>query len=790
MTDINVDLRAVIDAVEIESAARYFIHGVPREVPDTVPAGTAVENELPRLISALAEDIYNRLYIRPSTPGVSAPDALAERELAAALSAANTGQGSWETGWTVRRIEMDGRVVVARDKVEFWAPGSGVRACAGDTIRPGAKCRVWVAKEQRGLVPGFYLAIGDGDANETDSGENNDPQGRLYWHLMPQTAARFIAVTTALLNGSEFWFRAKVLSNPDAYYRADAGVIYFRRRDDSRIGEIVGRIHSAIATGLRPDVPLFTKRLAGGLGFAEDPSDSLSFGEHRCRMVAESLWRSFLLRDVGREARAATLAAAFQEKGFDAARPYLGAESSHGDPRLLALAETTAAGACVSPKKEALVAPRQTDVLSEIPLELAVRIGEQLCQSAFWDRGGSVCNWVGRATSERAKPGGPITPTALALGPDVYCGSAGIALFLAQLHALAPDARFRRTAAGAIARSILQFGRSPPKEPLSALSYFSGDLGAGYVASRVAKETEHVELSVGAESILDRVVEGAARPHMFDVIGGNAGAIPALLWLSRVPAYARCRSLAMALGEELCATAARSAATCHWQSNTESDSRAESGPLLGFSHGAAGMGLALLELHGVTGRADFRETARGAFAYVDSQFDRKQGNWPDVELKAEAPGAGVTPNFSVAWCHGAPGIALARLRAAALDPDCRENHVAMARLGIETTLRAIEKSLEYPRADTSLCHGLAGLGEVLLFASEALGDSSYKARAVALAETLIARHGASGDWPSGVVSGGPNPSLMLGLAGVGYWLLRLHNPTRVPSPLILIPSAG
>jgi lantibiotic modifying enzyme len=48
---------------------------------------------------------------------------------------------------------------------------------------------------------------------------------------------------------------------------------------------------------------------------------------------------------------------------------------------------------------------------------------------------------------------------------------------------------------------------------------------------------------------------------------------------------------------------------------------------------------------------------------------------------------------------------------------------------------------------------------------------------------LIARHAAAGDWPSGTPSGGPNPSLMLGTAGIGYTVLRLHDPNRVPSIL-------
>jgi lantibiotic modifying enzyme len=41
-------------------------------------------------------------------------------------------------------------------------------------------------------------------------------------------------------------------------------------------------------------------------------------------------------------------------------------------------------------------------------------------------------------------------------------------------------------------------------------------------------------------------------------------------------------------------------------------------------------------------------------------------------------------------------------------------------------------------------------------------------------------------WPSGV-SGGDNPGLLLGLAGTGYFYLRLSDPDAVPT--ILLPGS-
>ena len=94
-----------------------------------------------------------------------------------------------------------------------------------------------------------------------------------------------------------------------------------------------------------------------------------------------------------------------------------------------------------------------------------------------------------------------------------------------------------------------------------------------------------------------------------------------------------------------------------------------------------------------------------------------------------------------------------------------------------------------PRYDASLCLGLAGLGEVVLIAGQLLDDETYQGRAQELGRAMIERHSASADWPSGVASGGPNPSFMLGLAGIGHWLLHLHDPQPSSSAAIADPGA-
>lgn len=132
-----------------------------------------------------------------------------------------------------------------------------------------------------------------------------------------------------------------------------------------------------------------------------------------------------------------------------------------------------------------------------------------------------------------------------------------------------------------------------------------------------------------------------------------------------------------------------------------------------------------------------------------------------------------------------PGIALSRLRAYEIleDNACE----AEARVALETTRRAVQARLHAPNADYySLCHGLAGNAEVLRYGSSVLGtDASDACKTVlAVAATGIETFGPNYDgWPCGTSAGG-NPSLMLGLAGIGHFYLRLAVPS-VPRILIL-----
>jgi lantibiotic modifying enzyme len=280
---------------------------------------------------------------------------------------------------------------------------------------------------------------------------------------------------------------------------------------------------------------------------------------------------------------------------------------------------------------------------------------------------------------------------------------------------------------------------------------------------------------------LERVL---AMPHgsePLDVIDGLAGAIQALLAVARVAADRELEDGACALARRLAArgrTADGSGAWC-WPDPDALDKQA----LTGMSHGAAGIGLALLEASLASGDGELLEAARGAFRYEDTRYVADQRNWLDLRAGAEdAPGTAASCGLT--WCHGAPGIALARLRALEIcagEQAWRDD----ADAALVTTRAELARRRRQAGLDATLCHGTCGLAEALLVAgehAERIDARGARADAEAFAAE-VAVAWSRGDQVSGVPSGGSNPSLMLGSAGVGWFLLRALDPAGVPAIL-------
>jgi lantibiotic modifying enzyme len=74
---------------------------------------------------------------------------------------------------------------------------------------------------------------------------------------------------------------------------------------------------------------------------------------------------------------------------------------------------------------------------------------------------------------------------------------------------------------------------------------------------------------------------------------------------------------------------------------------------------------------------------------------------------------------------------------------------------------------------------------LLIYASEVFKDETWLAQAQTAAETGVERFERRRvPWPCGLYEANETPGLMLGLAGIGHFYLRMADPGRTPTVLL------
>jgi type 2 lantibiotic biosynthesis protein LanM len=351
---------------------------------------------------------------------------------------------------------------------------------------------------------------------------------------------------------------------------------------------------------------------------------------------------------------------------------------------------------------------------------------------------------------------------------SLYDGSCGVALFLATLEKVTGGAGFRE-----LALDALQSLRQDLQELTLEQNYkeigIGGAAGCGsiiYVLTRVSQFINEPALLEDAKQIASSLAPRiASDDNRFDIISGSAGAILGLLAFYNISADLEVLAAAISCGHHLLNN--RVASNSGYKAWATLDNKL----LTGFSHGAAGIAYALLRLYQVTGEAAFLVAAEEAIAYERSVFIHEQGNWPDFRESFQTE----KPVCMCSWCHGAPGIGLARL--AGLDildtPEIRQDTQA----AVNTT-----KQLKLSGID-HLCCGNLGLVEFLFAAGRKLSQPELVETAMTRATQVVARAKQRGHFGYGL-SLTFHPGFFQGASGIGYQLLRLAYPDQIPSVLL------
>jgi type 2 lantibiotic biosynthesis protein LanM len=409
----------------------------------------------------------------------------------------------------------------------------------------------------------------------------------------------------------------------------------------------------------------------------------------------------------------------------------------------------------------------QTQVLSTDELQQeALAIGRDLVANAIWD--GTGCNWIEFAYMFRAN-----RYRLNVLDDSLYTGRVGVSIFLAALAKLSGDRQFHDVALGALDpfRRSIRAGETR-SEILESKFGLLGLGGTIYSMVKVSQFLQEPSLLDDAVRVAQILTPGAiATDTKLDVIWGVTGAILSLLSLYQATQDRSILDIAVACGNHLLATRTKTQPRA-WITMAGESTK----PLTGFSHGAAGIAMALIKLYGVTGDREFLAAAMEGIAYERSVFDETVQNWPDFRM-AEQRGK---IEYLNVWCHGSAGIGLARLGSLSVLPEPE------IRRDIDIALSTSQKNEIFDRGFDHLCCGNVGGIELMVVGSQLLGDRQLMdtARSSAAKMVIAARenktYGLLPHLPKAIYT----PSFYRGVAGVGYQLLRTANPQLFSSVAI------
>lgn len=158
--------------------------------------------------------------------------------------------------------------------------------------------------------------------------------------------------------------------------------------------------------------------------------------------------------------------------------------------------------------------------------------------------------------------------------------------------------------------------------------------------------------------------------------------------------------------------------------------------------------------------------------YEDELFCEADGNWKDIR-KGSTNGKNLC-----AWCHGAGGILLSRISLLGnIDNETDE----IVKEDIRNAVKTMQshKYLQNP----CVCHGIAGNAEILLTYGQQFQDQIASSTAKHFYSRLVGSvNSGTFECSRPYLYGFNIPGFMTGLAGIGYSLLRLLDPT-LPSVL-------
>jgi lantibiotic modifying enzyme len=365
---------------------------------------------------------------------------------------------------------------------------------------------------------------------------------------------------------------------------------------------------------------------------------------------------------------------------------------------------------------------------------------------------------------------------------DLYYGNAGAILFFQELAESTDDQRYLKAVSTGAHHIAAQVGT------LMSSGLFHGLAGVAFALQQVSRGKEEKNLLDSLNRVIVRFQinaipnnPGVCWNESNDIVYGTAGIGPTLIRLAKESGKEELLKLAAAGGDHLL-----SQQMTNGSYRTLSVGHSTNYP--NFSHGTAGIGYFLAELHAATDEERYCVSALAAGHYLQSIISAASSS-QGLIFHNDTTGQDL---FYLGWCHGPPGTGRFFYRLYQLTGE--SGWLDLVRRQATTLMASGIPERQTPGYwnNVSRCCGAAGVGEFFLGLYTATEDIDYLVFAERIAEYLLGRGETDGSgmkWTQAEMRRETDrlvaqTGLMQGAAGIGLFLIHVDQALRRDKPLI------
>ncbi|MBX7047406.1 MAG: hypothetical protein K1X86_16380 [Ignavibacteria bacterium] len=359
----------------------------------------------------------------------------------------------------------------------------------------------------------------------------------------------------------------------------------------------------------------------------------------------------------------------------------------------------------------------------------------------------------------------------------IYTGVGGIILTLKELYLLNKNPKILKLM-NLACDWIINYSKA---NPTAYYAFLTGRLGVAFVLHEAHKVSPKKKYMAYAFKVCKESVKFSEYPnYCYDYINGISGVLLCLTYLFKETSQNFLLEIINRFTKILMQGTKFHKYGVFWDYNFDAKL-----PLCGLAHGNSGIGLILYEVGKYFNNKALQELGINAIKYEDRFYDKNLHNWEDLrnvdlfdkdteyknqKIRENDLKIFSTKNFMNAWCHGAIGIGLARLKFFQLSDD--KSYLKDINKVIKL-VKSLEKNSNYYTC--TLCHGELGNSLFMLKANTILQDGKYINIAQNFCIKSIDNLKQTGVYHSGFTTSGDKQDLSLfnGIAGICYQYINV-----------------